>query len=239
MPRFLDIAQASVQSGVSVKDILTIAGRGSFAEWQSMHLSVVWFGGIACLEINYNSDSVQLSRRVFPAKKWMVNDSFELHHSLQGKGVGLQYLRNIIAVGTKYGWKFTAWCASSDENHAYNGYYTWARIGYEGKILVGSILPMSVLPAAVQTYKDAAIEIASEFAKISYSDERRTKYSRLELLIEDECDTRGFVSVQAIIRRFGLEWWKLNGVTFYGKFDCRKGSHSMKRFEAYCKECGL
>jgi hypothetical protein len=112
-------------------------------------------------------------------------------------GVGTRILMHQVRAARTLGVAYVAADAEGSPFGTLNGYYTWARLGFNGEI------PSSVRAKMPPTLRDA-----------------------LDLL--DLMDRPG-----------GAAWWKANGRTFYGVFELRDGSRSVKTLDDYTSGRGI
>jgi hypothetical protein len=219
----------SDKTGIAVDDLLVIAGKGTFYDWNIANVSVCCVAND--FTIQYKTQDFTVVRTICAGARNVYCGVFSINPLLHGLGNGTCYTRKLVALCNKYGFKMRASCARGDD---YNGYYTWARMGYEGKVHVGNFYDVDCIPCKGQNVKQAALSGLDKM--LSRGFERHDEVLRWRLFVEEHCDARGWVRVQAIIRHFGLEWWKVNGVDFKGTLDCRTGSRALQRFAAYCQE---
>ena len=95
-------------------------------------------------------------------------------------------------------------------NSHLGGYYTWARLGFEGKI-------DSLMKARAQSKSPELEAIAADFARKFPGVKTVSK-----LMMTEE----------------GRTWWKKNGGYFEGTFDLKAGSRSQQILTEYLKETG-
>lgn len=82
--------------------------------------------------------------------KVMMNDNFIMKPRFQGKGIGVRsFARQVSALATNGFARIETYAAGSYRNDlGLNGYYTWARLGYDAPLSEEDI---AILPEALQT----------------------------------------------------------------------------------------
>ena len=145
-----------------------------------------WFDGTAIRYVFVNVDG----------NLAMLNDQFAVRPGAP-VGVGTRVLAHQVREAQALGVRDIIAEAAGAPNGGLNGYYTWARLGFDGPI-----------PPQV------AARLPTRF---------RWATSALDLI-----EAPG-----------GAEWWKANGRTYWGTFDVREGSRSLRVLWGYTRERGI
>lgn len=83
----------------------------------------------------YFPDRAGACYRVFdPVKKIITNEQMRVDKNLRGKGIGTAVFEVEVETAAKLGLKRIEVEAIGDANSSANGYYTWARLGFEGDV---------------------------------------------------------------------------------------------------------
>lgn len=73
----------------------------------------------------------KMMRTFYPITKIAHNDYFRIQDNSKYKGKGAQIFANQVAALTNENYKFIETQAARGSGNVFNGYYTWARLGYE------------------------------------------------------------------------------------------------------------
>jgi hypothetical protein len=145
-----------------------------------------WFDGPAIRYVFVNVDG----------NLAMVNDQFGVRADAP-VGVGTRVLAHEVRAAQALSVRDIIAEAAGAPGSRLNGYYTWARLGFDGPI-----------PARV------AARLPDRFA--------------WAISVLDLIETAG-----------GAEWWRANGRTYWGTFDLREGSRSLRVLWGYTRQRGI
>ena len=81
--------------------------------------------------VNINDNGINMTRRINIKDKIIDNDFFVIKKDSKYKGEGAKIFGNQVEAAHKAGYeKIRTQAAGDFKDRAYNGYYTWARLGY-------------------------------------------------------------------------------------------------------------
>lgn len=143
-------------------------------------------------------------RKLFLDNMTIENAAFDMDDKHRGQGLGSQMFNAQVQNAVMLGFNQITTEAARSEHQ--NGYYTWARLGYDAE-----------LDDAFQMY------------------DRDAEYAKERITLRDEAtdDHDAFYVSDLMKTQKGRDWWKKNGVTFEGKFDLSYGSQSRRVLDAY------
>jgi len=120
------------------------------------------------ISVKMESENVEYMSRFYdPKNKIVTNNSFSLKKSSQAKGLGTNIFNSQVDKYREKGYKtIKTRAAKSDEpGEEYNGYYTWARLGYDmGK---NNVTEFSNLISESKNEKIKSVESVSELMSFS------------------------------------------------------------------------
>jgi len=165
----------------------------------------------------YQSKAKSLSRwigRDAKGKPYIYNGIVEMEDGT-AKGAGTKLLIAEVAEASKKGFDRIE-CLALGDPPQWVGHKVWPKLGYDGVIPIGKaakhnsnkkdFIPENKFP---QKFVDA-------FKEKGYKAPWRISH---------------LFSIQG-----GSEWWEKNAVSFYGTFDLKEGSHSMKVLQEYLEK---
>ena len=81
-------------------------------------------------KIEFEGNGVTMDRIIDLNKNTITNEYFKIQFDSPYKGQGAEIFKEQVDNATKYGFKEITTFGAGAKNEAYNGYYTWARLGY-------------------------------------------------------------------------------------------------------------
>lgn len=141
-----------------------------------------------------------------------VITNVSLHIRETGKGIGAGVLKRQVEACQKHGFRMIQTLAAGNAaDKEYNGYYTWARLGYDAPFSVATL------------HEDYGEEFGEEYSPEDekYIEENARKFRHCKT-IQDLMQTPG-----------GAEFWKRVGHQKIMRFDTTPGSNSVKALERY------
>ena len=88
-------------------------------------------GGYDFGRVGGKDQGEKMMRTFYPITKIAHNDYFRIQDNSKYKGKGAQIFANQVAALTNENYKFIETQAARGSGNVFNGYYTWARLGYE------------------------------------------------------------------------------------------------------------
>jgi GNAT superfamily N-acetyltransferase len=179
------------------RDIANLVGAAGDAE-----VTVEGYGA-GGLWVKSVSPRYYASRRIKPGEggrgPTIYNSLFEVDENFRGQGLGMEVFGRQIEHASKLG--FSAITTHGVRGSSYNGYYTWPRFGYDGRLGVGirSQLPDSLSHATrvsdlmaseegIEWWKEngESIDLTFDLTPGSYSQEAFALYRRLKAKAAEE-----------------------------------------------------
>lgn len=138
-------------------------------------------------------------------------------------GLGRSILKNQVLAARKAGITEIRTPAAGGPGEGMNGYYTWARYGYD---------------ASIESMRKA-MPSREKIEKMQFQDTEIGKKAKAKLLakhntldtLESKYKAKSILDVMAT--QEGRDFWKANGFGFEGTFDLSEGSRSNKVLDAY------
>lgn len=127
----------------SIQDVASAVGAPDDA---SVNISIRSSGELG---IGMGGEGYRAQRKIVKTKDgWEIkNESFDVDKSKQGQGIGSKVFGRQVEQASKMGAKRINTLAAGSKNSDENGYYTWARLGYDAPIPSGMSLPKSLAGA--------------------------------------------------------------------------------------------
>lgn len=90
------------------------------------------YGGAGVTRVHFKGEKVEMTRYINHNDKSINNEYFVINEGSKYKGKGAEIFKRQVDNATREGYKeITTQAAGSAGNTKYNGYYTWARLGYQ------------------------------------------------------------------------------------------------------------
>lgn len=167
-----DLARLAGAHGAELVDIVAVPQRG--------------------IEILVRAEEYQAKRRIFGEAGALILENAVFRAAKTGTGIGLRLFSQQVQYAKKLGVQEIRVLAYRAPG--WNGYYTWARFGYDGPIPANVFAVMPIHLRSARTVQEL------------------------------------------MALPGGKEFWKVNGDSYDGVFDLRKGSRSLRVLSSYMKE---
>lgn len=128
----------------NIQDVASMVGAPDDA---SVNISVADVGGKKELNVTVRGDGYHAERIIkknLAGDLVVKNEWFEVDEDMQGQGIGTKVFGRQVEQATKLGASRIETLAAGDKTDTLNGYYTWARLGYDAPIPSDMNLPKSL-----------------------------------------------------------------------------------------------
>ena len=197
---------------VSKEDVVKLAG--GFNEMVKEFLVTADpFSNTISVTANWDANNpVQKMQRTI-RKDSIYMDLFMLNNAFKGQNIAPRMLYQSAVMAHKMGIpSIETHAAGNARSTIFNGYYTWARCGYDDELE----------PAHK---RDLGRSVAEGLCTQAEWNNTFSKYTHVS---------------QFMTTKQGRDMWKQHGSDLYhARFDTRPGSKSMKVLKAYLRECGV